>query len=313
MAHQDTCQPCKVLLTSVDSWERPLNVFLDEVRDHKPALVSADVRDPVTGAASVGVFAALSLFGGITIAYKGDAVTSISYAALGWTPPLIWLAAIAAGAAIVFGFITARRHGYQVSFVQHGMVATAGAFALFFMGYGAYNLWTVASNHQSVQSAENTALTIVAARIGNGSRRSDAIKVPAFTKTLVGTVVAEPQETAGRCGSELWRQGSADALPTFTGITGQGQVKSTDQEKRKKPSKHRLCGLHRASAGRQGDGEDINKDDRSDRIARAMVADKSQTNLSSPWSLRMQKEASRVLLVEELKEQASQCSAPLGR
>ncbi len=56
MAHQDTCQPCKVLLTSVDSWERPLNVFLDEVRDHKPALVSADVRDPVTGAASVVEF-----------------------------------------------------------------------------------------------------------------------------------------------------------------------------------------------------------------------------------------------------------------
>ncbi len=187
------------------------------------------------------------------------------------------------------------------------MVATAGAFALFFMGYGAYHLWTVASNQQSVQSAENTALTIVAARIGNGSRRSDAIKVPAFTKTLVGTVVAEPQETAEmRLGALA--QGSADAFDIYWDH-GPGTGKS-DQEKRKT-----IDTVYVGYIEHQPDGKVMVKTSTKMIGVIGSPAQWSRIKADEPVIAVVPadaKEASRVLLVEELKEQASSV-APLGR
>jgi hypothetical protein len=192
--HGETCEACAALLVAAQSWERPLDVFLDEVRDQKRAFVNDDLRVTFTDAlVAGGPVAVLGLITAGLVYARWDAIMSVAFGPLGWTPVVALLVAmVLAVAAVPFGLVVAKRLGLQVSFRRFGGAAIAGVFAMGFVAYGGAALWALTSNYQRVQSAEELALGIAASKLQKGE--TGQIAVPASTRTLMGSIIAEPKK-----------------------------------------------------------------------------------------------------------------------
>lgn len=195
IAHGQTCEACEGLLLAAQSWERPLDIFLDEVRSQKHRIIDEDLKISLTDAVmSGGPVILLGLISAGVVYAKWDASMSVAIAPFGWglfLAPLITI--LIASCTILTGFAVAKKSGHLATFRRFSGAAIGSVFTLFFVLGGGLTFLSVSSNYQRVQGAEEFALGIAASRLHGGQAEWAQIAVPASTRTLMGSIVAEPK------------------------------------------------------------------------------------------------------------------------
>ncbi len=196
MGHAESCAGCAALLQSALSWERPFDVFMDEVRNRGSERTTDDLRQPFTDAVVAG--GPIVILGLVACAWWGFR---------DWNPdlwasiyPVSWLpiaglvvVALAAVAAIPAGLAVATRFQLQAVFARHGGAMIGGVFATIAVLLVSLPLVNINSNYQEVSSARELAIAIAAMRVQDGSSDRKLITIPTFTRTLTGAVEAEPR------------------------------------------------------------------------------------------------------------------------